>query len=40
MQKGGEAKKVRPAQEQEMPGIQQEMKPLFLLPTRGISSAG
>jgi NAD(P)-dependent dehydrogenase (short-subunit alcohol dehydrogenase family) len=27
MQKGGEAKKVRPAQEQEMPGIQQEMKP-------------
>jgi NAD(P)-dependent dehydrogenase (short-subunit alcohol dehydrogenase family) len=27
MQKGGESKKVRPAQEQEMPGIQQEMKP-------------
>ena len=27
MQKGGEAKKVRPAQEQEMPGIQQEIKP-------------
>jgi len=27
MQKGGDAKKVRPAQEQEMPGIQQEMKP-------------
>lgn len=27
MQKGGEQKQVRPAQEQEMPGIQQEMKP-------------
>ena len=27
MQKGGESKKIRPAQEQEMPGIQQEMKP-------------
>lgn len=27
MQKGGESKKVRPAQEQDMPGTQQEMKP-------------
>jgi NAD(P)-dependent dehydrogenase (short-subunit alcohol dehydrogenase family) len=27
MQKGGESKKIRPAQEQEMPGSQQEMKP-------------
>jgi NAD(P)-dependent dehydrogenase (short-subunit alcohol dehydrogenase family) len=27
MQKGGEPKKIRPAQEQEMPGLQQEMKP-------------
>lgn len=27
MQKGGEQKKIRPAQEQEMPGIQKEMKP-------------
>jgi len=27
MQKGGKSKKVRPAQEQEMPGTQQEMKP-------------
>jgi len=27
MQKGGESKKIRPAQEQEMPGTQQEMKP-------------
>jgi NAD(P)-dependent dehydrogenase (short-subunit alcohol dehydrogenase family) len=27
MQKGGESKPVRPEQEQEMPGIQQEMKP-------------
>lgn len=27
MQKGGESKKIRPEQEQEMPGVQQEMKP-------------
>lgn len=27
MQKGGEQKKIRPAQEQKMPGTQQEMKP-------------
>lgn len=27
MQKGGESKKIRPEQEQEMPGSQQEMKP-------------
>lgn len=27
MQKGGESKKIRPAQEQKMPGTQQEMKP-------------
>ncbi|HEY6955599.1 MAG TPA: SDR family NAD(P)-dependent oxidoreductase, partial [Flavisolibacter sp.] len=27
MQKGGESKKIRPAQEQEMPGTQQDMNP-------------